>query len=146
VLGANDGLVSNLSLVMGVAGAALSNQIVLITGLAGLISGACSMAMGEWLSVQSSRELYQKQIAAASFFVFMTGAIFPVIPFFVLRGHSAVIASVVVSGLALYATGAVTSIFTGRSVVFSGLRQLAIGLAAASVTFGLGRLLGVSIA
>ncbi|HEY5609146.1 MAG TPA: VIT1/CCC1 transporter family protein [Alphaproteobacteria bacterium] len=63
VLGANDGLVSNLSLVMGVSGAALSNDIVLITGLAGLIAGAASMAMGEWLSVQSSRELYQKQIA-----------------------------------------------------------------------------------
>ena len=63
VLGANDGLVSNLSLVMGVSGAAFSNDIILITGLAGLIAGATSMAMGEWLSVQSSRELYQKQIA-----------------------------------------------------------------------------------
>jgi len=47
VLGANDGLVSNLSLVMGVAGAAFSQQTVLVTGLAGLIAGACSMAMGE---------------------------------------------------------------------------------------------------
>jgi len=63
VLGANDGLVSNLSLVMGVAGADFSQHTVLLTGLAGLIAGACSMAMGEWLSVQSSRELYQKQIA-----------------------------------------------------------------------------------
>ena len=63
VLGANDGLVSNLSLVMGVAGAAVSNQTILLTGLAGLVAGACSMAMGEWLSVNSSRELYEKQIA-----------------------------------------------------------------------------------
>jgi len=62
VLGANDGLVSNLSLVMGVAGAALSNKSILITGIAGLLAGACSMALGEWLSVQSSRELYQHQI------------------------------------------------------------------------------------
>ena len=215
VLGANDGLVSNLSLVMGVAGAAFSNHTVLVTGLAGLVAGACSMAMGEWLSVQSSRELYQKQIAteadelaqvpdeekeelvliyqskgmdraaaeqtaervmahkdealdtlvreeigvnpkelggsawsaaAASFFVFMIGAIFPVIPFFMLGGNTAVIASLVVSALALYTIGAVTSLFTGRSVIFSGLRQLAIGLAAAAVTFGLGRLLGLSIA
>jgi VIT1/CCC1 family predicted Fe2+/Mn2+ transporter len=215
VLGANDGLVSNLCLVMGVAGAAFSNRTVLVTGLAGLISGACSMALGEWLSVQSSRELYQKQIAteadelaqvpdeekeelvliyqskgmdrsaaeqtaervmahkddaldtlvreeiginpkdlggsawsaaAASFFVFMIGAIFPVIPFFVLGGTAAVIASVVLSGWALFVTGAVTSIFTGRSAAFSGMRQLAIGLAAAAVTFGLGRLVGVSIA
>lgn len=64
VLGANDGLVSNLSLVMGVAGAALSNSTILITGLAGLLAGATSMALGEWLSVQSSRELYEAQIAA----------------------------------------------------------------------------------
>ncbi len=63
VLGANDGLVSNLSLVMGVAGAALSGQTILITGLAGLLAGAFSMALGEWLSVQSSRELYEHQIA-----------------------------------------------------------------------------------
>ena len=62
VLGANDGLVSNLSLVMGVAGAAVSSQNILLTGLAGLMAGACSMSMGEWLSVNSSRELHQKQI------------------------------------------------------------------------------------
>jgi VIT1/CCC1 family predicted Fe2+/Mn2+ transporter len=63
VLGANDGLVSNFSLVMGVAGAQLSGQGILITGLAGLLAGAGSMAMGEWISVQSSRELYERQIA-----------------------------------------------------------------------------------
>jgi VIT1/CCC1 family predicted Fe2+/Mn2+ transporter len=63
VLGANDGLVSNLSLVAGVAGAVVDGKTLLITGLAGLVAGACSMAMGEWLSVTSSRELYQKQIA-----------------------------------------------------------------------------------
>jgi VIT1/CCC1 family predicted Fe2+/Mn2+ transporter len=63
VLGANDGLVSNMSLVMGVAGASLANSQILITGLAGLLAGACSMALGEWLSVQSARELYEKQIA-----------------------------------------------------------------------------------
>jgi VIT1/CCC1 family predicted Fe2+/Mn2+ transporter len=62
VLGANDGLVSNLSLVMGVAGAAVSERGILVTGLAGLLAGACSMAMGEWISVQSSRELYAKQV------------------------------------------------------------------------------------
>jgi VIT1/CCC1 family predicted Fe2+/Mn2+ transporter len=63
VLGADDGLVSNLSLVMGVAGADLNSKAVLITGLAGLLAGACSMALGEWLSVQSARELYLRQIA-----------------------------------------------------------------------------------
>ncbi|MBI3737754.1 MAG: VIT1/CCC1 transporter family protein, partial [Chloroflexi bacterium] len=62
VLGANDGLVSILSLTMGVAGATNSNTDVLIAGLAGLLAGAGSMALGEWLSVQSSRELYEHQI------------------------------------------------------------------------------------
>ena len=214
VLGANDGLVSNLSLVMGVAGADFSQHTVLVTGLAGLIAGACSMAMGEWLSVQSSRELYQKQIATeadelaqvpdeekeelvliyqskgmdrataeqtaeremankdaaldtlvreeiginpkdlggsawsaalASLCVFTVGAIFPVAPFFFLGGNSAVIASLAVSAVALFAIGAVTSIFTGRSAALTGLRQAAFGLAAAAITYGLGRLLGVSL-
>lgn len=63
VLAASDGLLSNLSLVMGVAGAAQSGRAVLIAGLAGLLSGAFSMALGEWISVQSSRELYERQIA-----------------------------------------------------------------------------------
>lgn len=62
VLGANDGLVSNTSLVMGVAGASFSATAVLLSGLAGLLAGAISMALGEWLSVQSSRELHQAQI------------------------------------------------------------------------------------
>jgi vacuolar iron transporter family protein len=214
VLGVNDGLVSNMSLVMGVAGAEFSRHTVLVTGLAGLIAGACSMAMGEWLSVQSSRELYQKQIAterdelaqvpeeekeelvliyqskgmdrataeqtaarvmaskdaaldtlvreelginpkdlggsawaaaAASFAVFVLGATFPVAPFFFLGGNAGVAASLALSGAALFGSGAVTSVFTGRSAPFSGLRQAAIGLAAAGVTFGLGRLLGVSL-
>jgi VIT1/CCC1 family predicted Fe2+/Mn2+ transporter len=63
VLGANDGLVSNLSLVMGAAGAGLDNDVILITGVAGLLAGACSMAMGEWISVTSSRELFQRELA-----------------------------------------------------------------------------------
>lgn len=62
VLGANDGLVSNVSLVMGMAGANTGNHAILLAGLAGLVAGACSMALGEWLSVNSSREFYQAQI------------------------------------------------------------------------------------
>ncbi len=64
VLGANDGLVSNMSLVMGVAGASMASHMVLLTGLAGMAAGACSMAMGEWLSVATARESFQRQIAA----------------------------------------------------------------------------------
>jgi hypothetical protein len=62
VLGANDGLVSNLSLVMGVAGADMAPRAILVTGLAGLLAGACSMALGEWLSVNTARESAQRQI------------------------------------------------------------------------------------
>jgi len=63
ILGANDGLVSNFCLVMGIAGAGSGNKAVLLTGLAGLAAGACSMALGEWLSVTNARELAQTQMA-----------------------------------------------------------------------------------
>ena len=214
VLGANDGLVSNLSLVMGVAGAAVSSQTILLTGLAGLMAGACSMAMGEWLSVNSSRELHRKQIdkereelennpeeekqeliliyqakglteeeatnlanrlmsdqdraldtlvreelgidpeelggsawtaAISSFCLFAVGAIFPVLPFFFTEGTEAVIYALLVSGLGLLMIGAGTALFTGRSFVFSGTRQLLIGYLAAGLTYFIGRLLGVTI-
>jgi VIT1/CCC1 family predicted Fe2+/Mn2+ transporter len=62
VLGANDGLCSNLSLVMGVAGASVNNRTVLLTGLAGLLAGAFSMALGEWVSVTSARELAEREV------------------------------------------------------------------------------------
>ena len=62
VLGANDGLVSNLSLVAGVAGASLAAQTILITGFAGLAAGSCAMAMGEWISVQTSREVNEREL------------------------------------------------------------------------------------
>ena len=62
VLGANDGLVTNLSLIMGVAGATTGTKGIIIAGIAGLLAGAFSMALGEWLSVQSSRELNQRQV------------------------------------------------------------------------------------
>ncbi|HLY44052.1 MAG TPA: VIT1/CCC1 family protein [Stellaceae bacterium] len=214
VLGANDGLVSNLSLVMGVAGAEVGASTLLLTGLAGLVAGACSMAMGEWLSVTSSRELAQQQIdveadelarmpeeeeeemvliyqakgldeaaaralagrlmankdsaldtlvreelginpeelggsawtaAGASFGLFAAGAIFPVAPFFWLGGSAALAASLAASGVALALIGAGTSLFTGRGLLFSGARQLGIGYAAAAVTYGIGRLVGVSL-
>jgi VIT1/CCC1 family predicted Fe2+/Mn2+ transporter len=63
VLGGNDGLLSVFSLVMGVAGAQAGNQAVLLAGIAGLLAGALSMALGEWISVKSSQELYENQMA-----------------------------------------------------------------------------------
>jgi VIT1/CCC1 family predicted Fe2+/Mn2+ transporter len=214
VLGANDGLVSNLSLVMGVAGAELNNSAILITGLAGLLAGAISMALGEWLSVQSSRELYQHQIgieqaeiaaapeeeaeelaliyearglpqaearrlaqqivqdpnsaletlareelsvdpselggsawvaALTSFFLFALGAVLPVIPFTFLSGTAAVTVSMIFSGVGLFVIGSGITLFTGRNLLLSGARQVLFGLAAAVVTFGIGRLIGVNL-
>ena len=214
VLGANDGLVSNFSLVMGVAGADLAPHAILITGLAGLLAGACSMALGEWLSVNTARDSSERQIAteadeleqvpeeekeelsliyqakglpedlakslaerliankktaldtlvreelgidpdelggspwsaaAASFALFALGAIFPVAPYFASAGGAAVIASLAASGIALFLIGAGTTLFTGRPVWFSGVRQLLVGFAAAGVTFGVGKLIGVAV-
>ena len=62
VFGGNDGLVSNLALVMGVAGAAPAPGIIVLAGVAGLLAGAFSMAVGEYVSVQSQRELLEYQI------------------------------------------------------------------------------------
>ena len=63
VFGMNDGLLSNASLVLGVAGAGAANNYVLMTGAAGLLAGALSMAAGEYVSVRTQREMYEYQIA-----------------------------------------------------------------------------------
>ncbi|MCD4550112.1 MULTISPECIES: VIT1/CCC1 transporter family protein [unclassified Schaalia] len=62
VFGANDGLVSNLALVLGVAATGIDTLLILMTGVAGLLAGALSMAAGEWVSVQSQRELLDASI------------------------------------------------------------------------------------
>ena len=62
VFGVNDGLVSNVSLILGVAGAGASGSVILTSGLAGLLAGSLSMAAGEYVSVRSQREMYEYQI------------------------------------------------------------------------------------
>jgi VIT1/CCC1 family predicted Fe2+/Mn2+ transporter len=62
VFGVNDGLVSNLSLILGVAGASANGDLILLSGTAGLLAGAFSMAAGEYVSVRSQREMYEHQI------------------------------------------------------------------------------------
>ena len=62
VFGANDGLVSNFSLVMGVSGAGVDEPFILLAGIAGLLAGAFSMAAGEYVSVRAQRELFERQI------------------------------------------------------------------------------------
>ena len=215
VLGGNDGLVSNFSLVMGVAGAAIGQKEILLTGLAGLLAGALSMALGEWISVKSSQELSENQMqlemeelevnpegeerelaliymskgigedqarqmakeiiadkkgaheilvkeelgispeelkgsameaAVTSFLLFAVGAIIPVIPFFFMGGTNAVLLSAGLSAIGLFLIGAAITLFTGKSIWFSGFRQVIFGLLAAAITFGIGRLIGVSVA
>ena len=62
VFGVNDGLISNASLILGVAGASANNSIILLSGVAGLLAGAFSMAAGEYVSVRSQREMFEHQI------------------------------------------------------------------------------------
>jgi predicted membrane protein (TIGR00267 family) len=84
--------------------------------------------------------------AAASFALFAAGAVVPVLPFLLLAGWSAVAVSLALSALALFAVGAGITLMTGRSVLYSGAREVLVGLAAAALTFGIGRLIGVSLA
>jgi VIT1/CCC1 family predicted Fe2+/Mn2+ transporter len=83
--------------------------------------------------------------AASSFGLFALGAIFPIAPYFFLTGLPAAMGSLGASGVALFLIGAGTSLFTGRGVLFSGARQLAVGYAAAAVTWGIGHLVGVGL-
>jgi VIT1/CCC1 family predicted Fe2+/Mn2+ transporter len=211
VFGANDGLVSNFSLVAGMAGAGSSSQVILLAGLAGLLAGALSMAAGEYISVRSQRELLaataseldpatlatlreheagelalvfraqglasadaERQAAAllgegndetpateakagedvvgsagaaagSSFMAFASGAVIPLLPFFVTTGRTAITTAAVLVGAALFATGAAVGVLTGGPLVRRGLRQLAIGAVAALVTYALGRVFGATL-
>src|SRR6266581_847224 len=60
IFGVNDGLLSNLSLIMGVAGASVGNHVILLAGVAGLLAGAFSMAAGEYVSMRTQRELFER--------------------------------------------------------------------------------------
>lgn len=212
VFGINDGLVSNLSLVMGVAGAVTDSRFVLLAGVAGLLAGAFSMAAGEFVSMSAQRELFENQIALerrelaedpqgelkeleliyrskglpndaaaelashmmadpvvalethakeelgldlrelgspwgatfSSFVAFIVGAIIPVVPYLFVPGQTAFTTSLVLSALALLGVGAVLSNFTGRSLWFSAVRMLFIGTLAATITYLVGRMVGVS--
>ena len=214
IFGVSDGLVSNLSLVMGVAGAAAEPRFILLAGVAGLLAGASSMAAGEYISMQSQRELFERQIeleraeleampeeeeaelaavyrargftvdeaakiahrlfsdpdtaldtlvreelgldpdelgspwgaALGSFVAFGTGALVPVIPYLFGGGSVVFALALGLSLAALFAVGAGVSLLTGRGVMYSGLRQVGIGAAAAAVTYVVGTLLGVSLA
>jgi VIT1/CCC1 family predicted Fe2+/Mn2+ transporter len=213
VFGINDGLLSNLSLVLGVAGGTQNKHFVILAGVAGLVAGAFSMASGEWVSVRSQRELYEREIevereeiaafpeeeagelaliyrakglepaeadavakrlmkqpdtaldtmvreelgldpaelaspwiaAGSSFVAFAVGAVLPVIPFLFVSGVAAIGSAAIISALTLFAVGGAISIFTGRRASAIGLRMIAIGIVTSAITFGIGKLIGVSV-
>ena len=84
--------------------------------------------------------------AGSSFVAFIVGAIVPVLPYLFAAGGTAWMMSGLLSCLALFSVGALISIFTARGPLVSGLRMLAIGLLASATTYGVGWLLGVSVA
>jgi VIT1/CCC1 family predicted Fe2+/Mn2+ transporter len=219
VFGANDGLVSNLALVLGIGATGVPNSVVLFTGIAGLLAGALSMGAGEYVSVRSQRELLEASApdpgarealldldvdanelalvyrargmaeqdasehaalmvarvqaagrtsaptdalsvaahddeavgtgmsaAISSFLFFASGALIPVLPYlFGLGGTAAIVTATVLVSIALLVTGAIVGLLSGASPLKRALRQLAIGLGAAAVTYLLGLAFGTSI-
>lgn len=214
VFGVNDGLVSSACLILGVAGAGASPQVIILTGVAGLLAGAFSMAAGEFVSMLSQREMFEYQIgqerdelerypaeeaeelaliyaargvpldearaittrlvanpqqalntlareelglnpddlgspwvaAISSFVAFALGAILPLAPFLLDAGTQTVTIAAGLSGCALFAVGALLSLFSGRNALWGGARMLFIGGIAGAATFGIGSALGVSAA
>ena len=159
VFGVQDGIVSTFGLVMGVAGAQVSPETVLIAGIAGEFSGAVSMGAGEYVSVKVQRELLEARgdgyaengnvsphrAAIANSGLFVLGAAFPLLPFIVLVGLPAVVLSSVLSVTALFAAGALLTRLTKRSPVASGMRMLVIGGGAGVLGYLVGSLLGVTV-
>ncbi|MEX0785711.1 MAG: VIT1/CCC1 family protein [Dehalococcoidia bacterium] len=210
VFGVSDGLVSNLALVMGFAGAQADAKFVVLAGVAGLLAGAGSMGAGEYVSMRAQRELFERQIALeetelllapeeeraelaliyrakgvpqaeaerladriledkdvaldtlareelgldpaslgspwgaaiGSFLAFGAGAVVPVLAYFTGAGWAQFGVSAALSGVALFSVGMTVSLFTGRSGLYSGARQLVIGAATAAITYGIGIAIG----
>jgi VIT1/CCC1 family predicted Fe2+/Mn2+ transporter len=213
VFGVSDGLVSNLALVVGMAGAGPAPSVVRLAGLVGLLGGAFSMAAGEYVSMKAQTELLQRELdlerieiarrpenerrelaqiyrsrgvaadvadrlatemmadpdlalethareelgidpdelgapvhaAGSSFGAFAIGAIVPVVPWFVLRGGVAVIASIVAGAVAAVVIGVALARFTERPVLRSAGRQLVIAALAAGVPYAIGSVVGVTV-
>lgn len=212
IFGANDGLVSNLALIMGIAGAKAEPGVVVLAGIAGLLAGAFSMGAGEFISMRVQRDVFENLLAferdeletmpdaemrelvgiyrdrgipetlavataqavhsdidlalqthareelgldpddlgspwgaaLSSFITFSIGALIPLIPFLFGSGTAAVLWASVLSGLTLFAIGATMTVFTGKNLVAQGLKMLAVGGAAAAITYFVGSLLGVN--
>jgi vacuolar iron transporter family protein len=213
VFGLSDGLVTNVSLVLGIAGASPGGAIVRLAGVAGLVAGSFSMAAGEYLSMTAQRELLERELnverralsrspegetnelrrlyeqrgidpdvardmatqvmadpdlalethareemgintqnlgsplqaAAASFVTFAVGAFIPLLPWLYSKGNPALVASVILGVVASLTVGVVLAAFTERPLVRTALRQLAVTVVAAAVTYGVGRAIGTGL-
>jgi VIT1/CCC1 family predicted Fe2+/Mn2+ transporter len=213
IFGVSDGLVTNVSLVLGIAGASPGGTIVRLAGVAGLVAGSFSMAAGEYLSMTAQRELLERELdverralirspegeanelrgmyvqrgidptvandmvnevmqdpqlalethareelginpqhlgspmqaAASSFFTFALGAFIPLLPWLYSRGTPAIVSSVILGAVASIMVGVTLAAFTERPMVRSALRQLAVTVVAAGVTYAVGRAIGTGI-
>jgi vacuolar iron transporter family protein len=171
VLGANDGLVSVASLMIGVGAVNRSSRAMMISGLAGLVAGACSMAIGEFVSVyaqydielaQIKREKEDKeacltkeekealpnpaQAAGASALAFATGALLPLLSGAFIRPWEIRLAVVcIVTTLALAGFGASGAMLGGANAKNSAARVLVGGWAAMVISFGVLRLFALAL-
>uniref|UniRef100_A0ACD5Z208 Uncharacterized protein n=1 Tax=Avena sativa TaxID=4498 RepID=A0ACD5Z208_AVESA len=161
VLGANDGLVSTASLMLGVSAVKHDVRAMVVSGFAGLLAGACSMAIGEFVSVCSQRDVEIAQLdcdgkrggeeeralpspvqaAAASALAFSVGALLPLLSAgFIVSYRLRVAVVVAVATMALAAFGCVGAVLGRAPLARSCARVVVGGLAAMGVTFGLMRL------
>lgn len=213
VFGINDGLVSNMSLILGVAGANAEPRFIVLAGVAGLLAGACSMGAGEYISVRSQREVFEYQIAIeeeelkeypeeekqelsliyqargvpekdankladimidnpetglnalvreelglnpeelvspvgamiSSFIAFAIGAFIPVMPFLFGKSDMNLYFSMAFTGVTLFLTGAILSLFTNRNPILLGMRMLMVGATAGVATYLIGHWLGANV-
>ena len=83
--------------------------------------------------------------AIFSFMAFAVGAFVPLLPFILLSGSTALLVSIALTAVTLFGVGAAVSLLTGKSAIYTGLRQLAIGAAAAAITYAVGSLIGVNV-
>ena len=164
VLGATDGLVSVASLMMGVGAVKQDVKAMILIGFAGLVAGACSMAIGEFVSVYSQRDVEVAQMkrdaandkesenealpnpiqaAAASALAFMLGAIVPLLAAAFIVDHKVRLGVVVATvSLALVVFGWIGAILGKTPVMKSCLRILVGGWMAMAITFGLTKWIG----
>jgi VIT1/CCC1 family predicted Fe2+/Mn2+ transporter len=154
VLGANDGIVSVAAIVVGVAGASSAHGAVLLAGLAALIGGAVSMALGEYVSVSSQRDGERAAhidsganpwaAAIASATSFLIGGVLPLLAVTAAHGAVRVPTTVVVVLVALALTGAAGARLGGAPALRPTVRTLIGGGLALAATWSIGLLLGIT--